>query len=197
MLRVDARIGGSSFFIMNNISIHRQGQVIKRQPAQIDTSRLPLEKERIMTLKAKSVLLYVACINYAMYGLESELKDSGKYKHKVAHYFKIAQKIANNAHNWSYNMFATGAKDVGLEYNKEFDSVWSKIDGCILLPNEEKDYNIIIALCRIVERLSKEVIAMYYFPFIENIVRIPSLLSHLGIEDYKVENIIERSVGNV
>lgn len=154
------------------------------------------EKEKELTIKAKFMLVYIACINYAMYGLEAELRVSGKYRHKVAHYFKIAQKIANDAHNWAYNMFSTGVNDVGPAYNEEFDRVWEKIDRCILLPDSEKDYNIIMALSRIVARISKEVIAMYYIPVTENITRIPSLLEGLGIEDYKVDNIIERNIKN-
>lgn len=152
------------------------------------------EKEKELTIKAKFMLVYIACINYAMYGLESELRASGKYRHKVAHYFKIAQKIANDAHNNAYAMFASGENNVGPMYNEEFDRIWAEIDECVLLPDSEKDYNIIMALSRIVGKLTKEIEFMYYFPLADHITRIPSLLNGLEIEDYKVDNIIERNI---
>lgn len=62
---------------------------------------------------------------------------------------------------------------------------------CVLLPEPEHSYNVVVALCRMVSQLNERLTGRYDFAPARPLARIPSLLDCLGIPDHRLDNIIE------
>ena len=178
----------------------RQAQLMKRM-AWSNIQRLeqkhdvPTEEEKRLTFRAVRMLNFVACLNFAMYDLESDLKMAGKLQNqKQCRYFYMARRIASNAHQTAYKMLTTVSNKVGYEYNKALDDTWEKIDECILLDAPERSYSIVCALCRLIGSLNKELGSRYYFAPANPIARIPNIMDIQGIEDKEIDRIIDINV---
>ena len=65
------------------------------------------------------------------------------------------------------------------------------ISGCILLEAPQRSYNIVLSLCRIISSLNGRISGRYDFNPAKPLVRIPALLECTGIEDCKIDGIIE------
>lgn len=177
----------------------RQAQLIKRMAKKqidlIDQKSISPEEEKRLSFLAVRMLTFVACLNYAMLDLETDLKMAGKLQNqKQCRYFYMARRIASNAHQTAYKMLATVSNKVGDKYNKALDDTWEKIDECILLDAPERSYSIVCALCRLIGSLSKELGSRYYFAPAGPIARIPHIMDVQGVEDKYIDRIIDLNV---
>lgn len=184
----------------NNKITFRQAQLIKRM-AWSNIKRLekksdtPTEEEKRLSLRAVRMLTFVACLNYAMIDLETDLKMAGKLQNpKQRRYFYMAKRIAGDAHQTAYKMLVSVHTNVGYEYNKALDVAWAMIDDAVLLQGVERSYGIVCALCRLIGSLNKELGHRYYFAPAEPIARIPYIMDVQGIEDREIDRIIDLNV---
>lgn len=185
---------------MSNTIPFRQAQLMKRM-AWSNMERLerkhdiPTEEEKRLSFRAVRMLTFVACLNYAMIDLETDLKMAGKLQNpKQRRYFYMAKRIAGDAHQTAYKMLASISKNVGYEYNKALDVTWAKIEDSVLLQGVERSYSIVCALCRLIGSLNKELGHRYYFAPAEPIARIPHIMDVQGIEDREIDRIIDLNV---
>lgn len=73
----------------------------------------------------------------------------------------------------------------------EADEAYRCISDCILLEAPQRSYNIVLSLCRIISSLNGRISGRYDFNPAKPLVRIPALLECTGIEDCKIDEIIE------
>lgn len=184
----------------NNKIPFRQAQLMKRM-AWSNIKRLekksdtPTEEEKRLNERAVRMLTFVACLNYAMIDLETDLKMAGKLQNqKQRRYFYMAWRIAGDAHQRAYKMLVSANEKVGYEYNKALDETWAKIEDSVLLQGVERSYGIVCALCRLIGSLNKELGHRYYFAPAEPIARIPHIMDVQGIDDKGIDRIIDLNV---
>lgn len=185
---------------MSNTIPFRQAQLMRRM-AWKNIERLekkrdtPTEEEKRLSLRAVRMLTFVACLNYAMIDLETDLKMAGRlHNEKQRRYFYMAWRIVSEAHQKAYRMLASINPNVGYEYNKAMDDTWWKIDECVMLEGLERSYSIVCALCRLIMSLNKELGKKYYFEPAKHIERIPHIMDVQGIEDKVVDKIIDLNI---
>ena len=185
---------------MSNHIPFRQAQLMKRMAwsniQRLEKKRdLSKEEEDRLNDRAVRMLNFVACLNFAMIDLETDLKMAGKLKNeKQRRYFYMARRIAGEAHQTAYKILISVDSEVGCEYNKAFDYTWSKIEECVLLEGAERSYSIVCALCRLIGSLNKELGRRYYIAPAVPIARIPNIMDVQGIEDKKVDRIIDVNI---
>lgn len=78
----------------------------------------------------------------------------------------------------------------------QIGAIWCyrKVQGAVLLEAPERAYNIVVALCRLVEKYNKKISPCYLFHPALPIYRIPSILECIKLTDYRIDNIIDMAV---
>ena len=155
-------------------------RLLTRGPRPEDARYVPL---------AVRMLTLVGCLNYAMLDLESELTASGLFHHETKRRYTQAQTLVSQAHAWS--MLRKIDDRAARQYNDKTDEAYRTISGCILLEAPQRSYNIVLSLCRIISSLNGRISGRYDFNPAKPLVRIPALLECTGIEDCKIDEIIE------
>lgn len=136
-------------------------------------------------------LTLVGCLNYAMLDLESELTASGLFHHETKRRYTQAQTLVSQAHGIAWSMLRKIDDRAARQYNDKTDEAYRTISGCILLEAPQRSYNIVLSLCRIISSLNGRISGRYDFNPAKPLVRIPALLECTGIEDCKIDEIIE------
>lgn len=160
----------------------RQCQPVK--PTAADEKYVPIAIE---------MLTYVGCLNYAMLDLEAELTETGMFRHEIKRRFQHSATLVQQAHGVAYDMLRKVDPRASRQYNDLMDAAYARINECVLLEAPERFYNIVIALCRIIEKLNSQISGRYDFNPAKSLYRIPALLECVKIKDYKIDEIIERT----
>lgn len=172
---------------------YRQAMLIKHT-AWMNTRLLARgprpEDERYVPLAVRMLTL-VGCLNYAMLDLESELTASGLFHHETKRRYTQAQTLVAQAHGIAWSMLRKIDDRTARQYNDKTDEAYRTISGCILLEAPQRSYNIVLSLCRIIGSLNGRISGRYDFNPAKPLVRIPDLLECTGIEDCKIDGIIE------
>ena len=172
---------------MTNLS-YRQAMLIKHT-AWMNTRLLARgprpEDERYVPLAVRMLTL-VGCLNYAMLDLES-----GLFHHETKRRYTQAQTLVSQAHGIAWSMLRKIDDRAARQYNDKTDEADRTISGCILLEAPQRSYNIVLSLCRIIGSLNGRISGRYDFNPAKPLVRIPALLECTGIEDCKIDGIIE------
>lgn len=157
-------------------------RLIERGPRPEDERYVPL---------AVRMLTLVGCLNYAMLDLESELTASGLFRHETKRRYTQARTLVAQAHGIAWSMLRKIDDRAARQYNDKTDEAYRTISGCILLEAPQRSYNIVLSLCRIISSLNGRISGRYDFNPVKPLVRIPALLECTGIEDYRIDEIIE------
>ena len=172
---------------------YRQAMLIKHT-AWMNTRLLARgprpEDERYVPLAVRMLTL-VGCLNYAMLDLESELTASGLFHHETKRRYTQAQTLVAQAHGIAWSMLRKIDDRTARQYNDKTDEAYRTISGCILLEAPQRSYNVVLSLCRISGSLNGRISGRYDFNPAKPLVRIPDLLECTGIEDCKIDGIIE------
>lgn len=176
---------------------YREALLIKRTAWMNMQPRKPRPEDERFVPIAVRMLTYIACLNYAMCDLETELEEAGLFRQGVKQSFRTAQENVQKVHQRAYVMLAEVNTTAGRSYNNEMEQAWRRIDGAVLLAPPERAYNIVVALARLVERMNGELGGRYDFAPAKVLYRIPGLLACTGIEDRKIERIIEIVTKNI
>lgn len=154
---------------------------------------IPLDEQQRLTNTAIRMLTFTGCLNYVIDDLKTDLQRAGLFKGLVPRCYAFARRAIINAHTRSYKMLDQINHKASYQYNDAVDEAWAKIDRCVLLTPPERAFNIIMALCRLIGQLNKELGLKYYFTPAEVVGTIPSKLDCVNIKDYHIDNIIERN----
>lgn len=157
-------------------------RLLARGPRPEDARYVPL---------AVRMLTLVGCLNYAMLDLEAELTASGLFRHETKRRYTQAQTLVAQAHGIAWSMLRKIDDWAARQYNDKTDEAYRTISDCILLEAPQRSYNIVLSLCRIISSLNGRISGRYDFNPAKPLVRIPALLECTGIEDCKIDKIIE------
>lgn len=146
------------------------------------------------TADAIRMLNYIAALNYAMLDPEEELTAAGLFRQDVKRRVNQVSEIVRGIHERSWRMLATISDNATREYNDCTDWCYRKVQGAVLLEAPERAYNIVVALCRLVEKYNKKISPCYLFHPALPIYRIPSILECIKLTDYHIDNIIDMAV---
>lgn len=170
---------------------YRQALLIKRTAWVNMQPRKPRPEDERLVPIAIRMLTYIACLNYAMCDLETELHESGLLKHEVKHSFRIEQEHVQKVHQEAYVMLKKVSMDAARRYHEQLEWMWGRIDGAVLLEAPERAYNIVLSLVRLIEKANTAILGRYDFAPAKVLYRIPERLACTGIEDHKIDRIIE------
>lgn len=169
----------------------QEAQLIKRTAWQNMQPRTPSEKDKKYVPIAVQMLSYIGALDYALYDLEETLTAAGRFRHSTKRLVKQSQQLAVSVHAEAYHMLGRINKQASRQYNDKADETFARVSDCILLEGVSKSYNIVIALCRIIEKLNRSLSCRYDFAPARALYRIPSLLQCIGETDYHVDRIME------
>lgn len=170
---------------------YREAQLIKRTAWINMKPRKPRPEDERMVPIAVRMLTYVACLNYAVCDLETELSDAGLLRQGVKRSFRMVQERVQQVHQQAYVMLDKVSGDAARRYNEQLEWMWGRIDEAVLLEAPERAYNIVVALARLVENANAALLGRYDFAPARVLSQIPGLLACAGIEDRHVDRIIE------
>ena len=146
------------------------------------------------TADAIRMLNYIATLNYAMLDLEEELTAAGLFRQDVKRRVNQVSEIVRSIHERSWRMLAKISDKATREYNDYMDWCYRKVQGAVLLKSPERAYNIVVALCRLVEKYNNKISPCYKYHPALPIYRIPALLECIKLTDYRIDNIIDMAV---
>lgn len=179
---------------MNTISITvEEAQLIKRTAWVNSQDREPSEKDVVYVSKAIRMLTYIATLDSIMYDLIAELESIGLYRQEIKRRVNQAHDMVREVHDCSHRMLRNISDLAGRQYNDAMEHECDTIGDCILLEAPERSYNIVLALCRLIERYNNEISPRYNFRPANKLSRIPSLLDVIKQKDYYIDDIIDRN----
>lgn len=173
---------------------YEQALLIKRTAWMNMQPRKPRPEDARLVPIAVRMLTYVACLNYAVCDLETELAEAGMMRHRVKRTFGMVREIVQRTHQQAWEMIARISAAAARQYNDELDAAWKRIDDCVALLPPERAYNIVAALCRLIENLNAKLAGRYDFAPARALYRIPALLECTAIHDYRIDAIIELNI---
>lgn len=112
-------------------------QILDRGPSEADARYVPA---------AVKMLTLVACMGYAVLDLEEALAEAGKLRHIVKQRMNQIRRLTEYAHGTAFNMLRTVNPMAARQYNDQLDWMYGRISDCVLLPEPEKSYNVVVAL---------------------------------------------------
>ena len=174
----------------------QEAQLIKRTAWRNMQPRTPSKEDEKYVPTAIRMLSYIGALNYALLDLETELLHGGRFRHAAKHAVVQSQSLVAATHDEAFKMLRRISGIASMQYNDAVDKTYAEIDDVVLLSGVEKSYNIVVALCRLIERLNRALSGRYDFAPARPLYRIPSLLSVLGERDYEIDSIIEVSQNN-
>lgn len=140
---------------------------------------------------AIAMLSYLGALDFAMIDLQGELENAGQFQHEIKRRITQAYDITRVAHSVAYKaLLSVDAKSVA-QYDSCFMYTYDQIQQCVMLSGIERAYNIVLSLCRLVEKYNKLLSGRYDFAPARLIYKIPNLLHCVGVEDYELDAIIE------
>ena len=157
-------------------------RILDRGPSAADTKYVPI---------AVRMLTMVACMGYAVIDLETALADAGKLRHQVKLRMGQISHMTEYAHGTAFNTLHSINPAASRQYNDQLDWMYGRISACILLPEPEKSYNIVVSLCRLIEKYNSQISSHYDFNPAKPLYKVPALIACANITDYRLDNIIE------
>lgn len=151
------------------------------------------DRERVVPIAVR-MLTYIAALAYTYYDLIDELEEAGLYRQATKKVVNRQKTIIENVHNRAFNMLKTINPIASRQYNDKMEQCYRIIQSSILLKAPERSVNIVVALCRLIEKDNRAIGNKYYFAPAEVLYNIPKQLEIIGIKDYKLDQIIEISI---
>ena len=126
--------------------------------------------------------------------LITELEDANMYKHNNKRMANQVEPILKRASNGAMSILKrvnNGKTNAG--YFDCMDAFYHAIDHCVSLDPPERIYNILLSICRLVDKYSTKLTEYRHLQSHEA-VKVVRLLQQISIHDYKMDNIIELTV---
>ena len=134
------------------------------------------------------MLTYLACLNYFMIDLETDLRADNKFRGGVSVRFKQCSKIVTDAHQEAFKMFGRIDAETSRGYNDALDDAYRVIDENLPKNIPHRSYNIVVAICRIFDNLNRSLGERFCFAPAKYVKNIPSLLEVIGYKDERIDD---------
>ncbi len=145
------------------------------------------------------VLACVALIDYYMEGVRNDFEEAGRYKHADRRCINECLKLTASANGRTYSdlqRVETREESMPAEqqYVRVMDSRIESIEGSILLQGIERNINIVLALARLLKKYNTALTNKYCYPPAFRLYEIEKRLLRLGVKDYNLDFLIERTL---
>ena len=143
---------------------------------------------------AVRMIIFVACLNYAMVDVQCELEALGMFRHKTKKYYNQANKLVIEAHTCFFNML-TSQKEFGnamQQYLMHGDKTWDNICNHIYLDGLEGAVNKALSLCRLAMKYNEDLRGRYDCYLVYRLDFVQKYLLSLGVKDYNMDFTIEQ-----
>lgn len=149
--------------------------------------------------EAVRMLTLIASLDYFIYDLIGELARAGRFKHGNKRNVNRCKELIERAHMVFYRRIFSYDFGGCKKYNDAMDTYYEAINECVGLHDEplERAYSIVLAIVRLQAECRKRIDMRYFYQPSQDLEKIPSLLECLGINDYKLDYIIERQVRSI
>ena len=145
---------------------------------------------------AVRMIIFVACLNYAMVDVQCELEALGKFRQQTKRYYNLANKAVMEAHTCFFNML-TSKKEFGnamQQYLMHSDKTWDNIVSHIYLDGIEGAVNKALSLCRLAMKYNYDLKGRYDCYLVYKLDVVIKYLIGLGIKDYNMDFAIEQQM---
>ena len=144
------------------------------------------------------MITLLASLNLIIYDLIDEMEAIGKYRHANKRNINRAKDIMMRAHDTIFRRLRSLNEKGSRDYNDAMDAFYAAIEERIGLRGEnerhERAYNIIVAICRLQAEYRKKLDYRYYYEPSVEVEKIPAMLEGLGLTDYRLDNLIDRTI---
>lgn len=170
----------------------QEAQLIKRTAwRNMQPRTTPTADDEKYVPDAIAMLSYLGALDYAMIDLQDALESAGLFRHGVRWRVQQCYDLARKAHNEAWVALRSVSERAIHQYDRCFADTYNKIQASVMLQGVERAYNIVVALCRLVEKYNKALSGRYDFAPARPCYNIPRLLDCVKVEDYKIDSIIE------
>lgn len=143
---------------------------------------------------AVRMITMLGCLNYAMLDLGEALVEENKFKQLTKKNFNRASALVEAMHTELFGLVSSENSLAGRCYNDVVDKCWSQIEENVCLEGVERPYNIILSLCRLIQKYNAQIRTRYAYRPVDAISHILDLLSVIGAKDYHLDICVDKSV---
>lgn len=158
----------------------------------------PTKREIAQVKEAVIMITLLASLNLIIYDLIDEMEAIGKYRHANKRNINRAKDIMMRAHDTIFRRIRSLNEKGSRDYNDAMDAFYNAIEERIGLRGDndkhERAYNIIVAICRLQAEYRKKLDYRYYYEPSVEVEKIPAMLEGLGLTDYHLDNLIDRTI---
>ena len=163
-------------------------QIQNEVPSELSATQFKRNQEAVVMLSLVAAA-YKFCDE-----LITELEDANMYKHNNKRMANQVEPILKRASNGAMSILKrvnNGKTNAG--YFDCMDAFYDAIDHCVSLDPPERIYNILLSICRLVDKYSTKLTEYRHLQSHEA-VKVVRLLQQIPIHDYKMDNVIELTV---
>ena len=169
--------------------------LVRRMVLHNERPRVPkVERDRVENLKAVRMLTLIGCLDYAMIDLADAVADKGLLVRDVKRNLNIAKDCVGAMHREVFELIRNTSDIAGRIFSDLRDNNWWSIDDHIKLGGVDGAYNIVVALCRLIEDCNRQISVRYNYRAAKKLKHVTDLISVLGVEDKHLDFIIDKAV---
>lgn len=165
---------------------------------EVDRSRLKrITHEEAVKVKneVSNILLTYAVLNIAVSDIKFEFDDVGRYRQRLkAQINDIEKSVVALFNSVRYRLIKGDSRNV--VYDKWNSRVCEAVGEAILLEAPERSVNIALACCRLI-LAEGEKMGKLYIEEVPPLAGVIVKLDRLGIRDYHLDSIIERTIAKL
>ena len=178
-----------------NEKVAKSATLVRRIIENQEKPRLPKsEQDRIDNDNAVKMITLVACLNYAMVDLGSDLEDAGLMKQNIKRNYNIAYRKVVDIHRAFDTMVSKVNKLAGKRYMYLMDKNDQAIHEHIYLQGVERSYNVVMALCRLINIYYNKIRGRYLYRPLVGIDYVMNMLNFPDIPKHDLDFIIDKAV---
>lgn len=173
---------------------YKQALLIKRMAwvnmQQCDKPHIPTPTEIATVPKIVRMLFLVACLDNFVIDMQESFDSCGILRGAVKRWTNLCFERVANAHGAAYRMLAEIEPETARKYNSYSEAFIKQINDSVLLEEPERSYNIVVAICRIIERENRSFGRNDFVPAKE-LYSIPNVLRCCKLEDHQLDSLID------
>ena len=180
---------------ITNEKVAKKAVLVRRIIEKQGEPRIPkTEQDRIDNNNAVKMITLVACLNYAMVDLGTDLEDAGLMKQNIKRNYNIAYRKVVDIHRAFDTMVSKVNKLAGKRYTYLMDKNDQAINEHICLQGLERSYNVVMALCRLINAYYDKIRGRYLYRPLVGIDYVMNMLNFPDIPKHDLDFIIDRAV---
>lgn len=180
---------------MDNRNTRLARMCAKKQYEVCNAPRVPSERDVVDNRNAVRMCVLIAMLNSAMYDLETVLENAGMWARDVKYNVSRAHDEVMKAHGGLSKIMGSSQTKASKQYNALMDVCLEDVNKSIYIENAvEKQYNICLALCRLVGVYNDKLRSRYKYIPAERIARLTRNLEVIPTTDDNIDFIVDSNI---